>query len=765
MNKPTYQELEKRIKDLEKTQEELRIQKTYIERLFNSAPEASVLHNNEDQIVDVNEEFIRIFGYTREEVIGKPINDIVASKDFLEEAEQVSQTVMSGRKVELDTKRKRKDGSLIDVSILGAPIIHEGKQLGDFAIYRDITERKKAEEELIIQKTYLEKLFNSAPEAIVWHDNDDIVVNVNDEFTNMFGYSREEAIGRPINELVASEEFQDDAAMLSHKVTHGERVEKDSKRKRKDGTLFDVWILGAPIVHEGKQLGVYAIYRDITERKKAAEELHLQKTYFERLFNSAPEAITLQDNNDKIVIVNDEFTKLFGYSRQETIGSKINELVAPKELKDEAEKVSQRVKKGERVELDSIRKRKDGALVDVSILVAPVVHEGKQMGDYAIYRDITERKKAMEEIYIQKTYMEKLFNSAPEGIVLHDTNDIVINVNDEFVSMFGYSREEVIGKPINELVAPEEFREEAAMLSHKVDHGQRVEMDSKRRRKDGTLIDVWILGAPIIHDGKQMGVYAIYRDITERKSAEEARIRVQEEARMAREIQLNLLPKSNPVIPGFDIAGLSIPAENVGGDYYDFILLDDQRLALGLGDVSGKGMAASLVMSNLQATIRGQTSFGMDVNECLERANKLLFHSTDSKTFVSLFYGILDTQKNTLSYTNAGQNIPFLFTNNKKVILLKTHGLALGIQEDVRYQRDEILLNPGERLLIYSDGITEAMNERMIEFSEKRLVEVIQQYKGNSAGEIIRKILEAVNLHVGKALQNDDRTIILMIRK
>lgn len=765
MNNPTYQKLEKRIEDLEEILEQLLIQKTYFEQLFNSAPEAILLHNNEDRIVDVNEEFIRLFGYSREEVKGKPINDIVASEEFLEEAIKVSETVMRGERVELDTKRKRKDETLVDVSILGAPIIHEGKQLGDFAIYRDITERKKAEEELIIQKTYLEKLFNSAPEAIVWHDNNDIVVNVNDEFTHMFGYPREEAIGKPINKLVASEEFKDDAQMLSRKVIHGERVEKDSKRKRKDGTLFDVWILGAPIFHEGRQLGVYAIYRDITERKRAAEELHLQKTYFERLFNSAPEAITLQDNDDRIVIVNDEFAKLFGYSREETIGKKINELVAPNELRDEAESISQRAKNGHRVEVDSIRKRKDETLVDVSILVAPIVHDGQKMGDYAIYRDITERKRAAEELFIQKTYLEKLFNSAPEAIVLHDTNDIIINVNDEFIRMFGYAREEVIGKPINELVVPKELSGEGEMLSRRVDHGQRVEMDSQRKRRDGTLLDIWILGAPIIHEGKQIGVYAIYRDITERKRAEEARIRSQEEARMAREIQLNLLPKSNPDIRGYDIAGLSIPAENVGGDYYDFIQLDEHLLAIGLGDVSGKGIAASLVMSNLQATIRGQALFDMDVNECLERANKLLFHSTDAKTFVSLFYGILDTQRNVLSYANAGQNIPLLFCKDNSPSSLKTHGLVLGIQEDVRYQRDELCLNPGERLLIYSDGITEAMNEKMMEFGEKRLIEIVQKHKHDSAGKLVEKIIEAVNLHSGKASQNDDRTIIVLVKK
>ncbi len=326
----------------------------------------------------------------------------------------------------------------------------------------------------------------------------------------------------------------------------------------------------------------------IKDLKKTEEELYLQKTYFEKLFNSAPEAISLQDDNDVILDVNDEFTRMFGYSREEAIGNPINELVLPDELQDDASLFSNRVMQRKTVEVDSKRKRKDGTLVDVSILCAPIVHESQQMGAYAIYRDITERIKAEEELRIEKTYLEALFNSAPEAIVLHDHNDIVVNVNDEFTRMFGYSREEAIGKPINDLVVSEEFKEHAAANSYMVIHGQRTDNDSKRKRKDGTLFDVWIIGAPIIHNGKQMGVYAIYRDITERKVAEEARIRSLEEARMARNIQVNLLPKSNPEIDGYDIAGMSIPALNVGGDYYDFIRLDDYRLAIGLGDVSGK---------------------------------------------------------------------------------------------------------------------------------------------------------------------------------
>ena len=576
-----------------------------------------------------------------------------------------------------------------------------------------LADQKKAEKELHIHKTYLEALFNSVTEAIILHDNNDIVLDVNDEFTKMFGYSRKEAIGRPINELVASEELKQDAKRLSDFVLNGEKVNVETKRARKDGTIFDVSILGAPILSEGVEVGVYAIYRDISEHKKAEEEIHLHKTYLEKLFNSAPEAIVLHDNVDIIVNVNTEFAKMFGYTREEVIDRPINEVVASQEFEDDAKTQSSMVLSGKKVNVETKRQRKDGTLFDVWILGAPIFNKGEQIGVYAIYRDITERKKVEEEIHIQKTYLEELFNSAPEAIILHDNNDIVVNVNDEFTKMFGYSRKEAIGKPINVLVASENFEEDANNLSTMVIGGEKVNVETKRKRKDGTIFDVWILGAPIKNKSKQIGVYAIYRDITERKKAEEARIKAREEARMAKNIQINFLPKSNPDIPNYDIAGKNIPALNVGGDYYDFISLEKNRLAIGLGDVSGKGLPASLVMANLQATIRGQALLNATAKECLENSNKLLFHSTDKKTFVSLFYGIINIEDNTLHYCNAGQNIPLIFSAYKKTLQLKTHGLALGIKEDVFYDKEKVNINPGDMLLIYSDGISEAMNDKM----------------------------------------------------
>ena len=514
---------------------------------------------------------------------------------------------------------------------------------------------------------------------------------------------------------------------------------------------------------------VKSTYQELEKKIKDLEttdqKLFLQKTYFEQLFNSAPEAISLQDNQEVVIDINEEFTKLFGYSREEAIGKPINELVLPNGTKDNASLFSENSMRCDMIDIDSKRQRKDGSLVDVSILCSPIIHDGQQMGSYAMYRDITDRINTEEQLRIEKTYLESLFNSAPEAIILHDHNDVVVNVNEEFTRMFGYSREEAIGQKINDLVASEEYKEHAAENSRRVINGQRTDNDSRRKRKDGTLFDAWIIGAPIIHNNKQMGVYAIYRDITARKKDEEARIRSQQESRTARNIQINLLPKSNPEIDGYDIAGMSIPASDVGGDYYDFIRLDDHRLAIALGDVSGKGLPAALVMSNLQATIRSLASYSVTSRECLERANRLLYHSTDSKTFISLFFGILDTKKNTICYANAGQNLPLIFSKDKKPTPLKNHGLVLGTREDVTYQAEEITINPGDRLLIYSDGIPEAMNEHMEEFGDERLLNIVEGNCCVSAEELLYIITAQLNMHFGEEPQNDDITMVLLSRE
>ncbi|HKJ67279.1 MAG TPA: GAF domain-containing SpoIIE family protein phosphatase, partial [bacterium] len=224
---------------------------------------------------------------------------------------------------------------------------------------------------------------------------------------------------------------------------------------------------------------------------------------------------------------------------------------------------------------------------------------------------------------------------------------------------------------------------------------------------------------------------------------EQVLMRMEEDLRVAYEIQVNLLPESNPEIPGYDIAGKSIPARKVGGDYYDFIQINEDRWAFCLGDISGKGVPASLLMANLQATLRSQTLFGSSCKESLTRSNKLLYHSTDIQKFATLFYGILDCERHHIEYSKAGHEAPFLFSKNSDVRRLNTGGTILGFMENSAYKEETISFKPGDVLVIYSDGITEAMNEEEEQFGEEGLEPVIREHIDLPAEHLIGKIVEA----------------------
>jgi len=241
--------------------------------------------------------------------------------------------------------------------------------------------------------------------------------------------------------------------------------------------------------------------------------------------------------------------------------------------------------------------------------------------------------------------------------------------------------------------------------------------------------------------------------------------RMQEELRLAKEIQMGLLPKTAPQIPGYDIAGKSIPAQAVGGDYYDFISLDENRLILCLGDVSGKGLPAALLMANLQATIRGQSLVNCSPKLCLERSNRLLYHSTASNKFATFFYGILDFSKHQFCSSNAGHDRPILFSKGKKPNILHDAGIALSFLEDYVYEENSITLNNHDLLLIYSDGITEAMDEKENEFGVDRVFKIVSENINLSAKGLIDKIISTVNKYTGVRPQMDDMTLVVIKRK
>jgi sigma-B regulation protein RsbU (phosphoserine phosphatase) len=240
-------------------------------------------------------------------------------------------------------------------------------------------------------------------------------------------------------------------------------------------------------------------------------------------------------------------------------------------------------------------------------------------------------------------------------------------------------------------------------------------------------------------------------------------IQIQEEIRVARDIQQNLLPKEIPSINGYDIYAINIPAREVGGDYYDFIKVSENKIAIALGDVSGKGLPAAMLMANLQATLRGQLLFYDCVKDCINRANNLLYKSTDLSKFVTLFFGILNTEKNTLTYCNAGHNDP-LFIANEKISKLDKGGLLLSCFENSEYDEEDIIFEKGSTLVIFSDGVTEAMNEADEEYTDERLEKLLLDNINESSQEMIKNVIDDVKFHVGNNPQSDDITLMIIKR-
>ena len=247
--------------------------------------------------------------------------------------------------------------------------------------------------------------------------------------------------------------------------------------------------------------------------------------------------------------------------------------------------------------------------------------------------------------------------------------------------------------------------------------------------------------------------------------------RLKQELATARAIQMRLLPGSQPQVPGFEVTGASIPSREIGGDYYDFLVQGEDAIGIAIGDVSGKGMPAALLMSNLQASLHGQVLHPGTVAGVVQRVNDLLVRSTDAHMFATFFYGVLETATGRFTCTNAGHNPPLVLRRDGSLQRLTTGGLLLGMVGDMVYQQDTIDLGPGEVIVMYTDGITEAVSPGADEedpeamFGEERLCDVITRNSHLPASGIQDAILAAVADHTRGVAQSDDITLVVIRRQ
>jgi sigma-B regulation protein RsbU (phosphoserine phosphatase) len=213
--------------------------------------------------------------------------------------------------------------------------------------------------------------------------------------------------------------------------------------------------------------------------------------------------------------------------------------------------------------------------------------------------------------------------------------------------------------------------------------------------------------------------------------------RLETQLEVARQVQLELLPARDPELEGFDISAYNFPTEEVSGDYYDWVRIFDDQIGIVIADVSGKGVPAALLMAFLRASLRAATHIGYAPHISMSKVNYLLWESIERNQFVTSFYGILDASNRTLAYSNAGHNPPLVMEADGKAHFEERGGVPLGMFRDSRYYEYYMTLEPGQVLVLYTDGATEAMNSVNDEYGRDRLVAAVRQCRHLSAREMI----------------------------
>jgi len=289
-----------------------------------------------------------------------------------------------------------------------------------------------------------------------------------------------------------------------------------------------------------------------------------------------------------------------------------------------------------------------------------------------------------------------------------------------------------------------------------------ISLGPKRSEMPYSGTDMRLLGAVASQTGLALENARLTESIRQEVAQRE---RINRELEIAREVQERLFPQHMPQVQGLDVAGYCRPALGVGGDYYDFIRLPDGCIGMAVGDVAGKGIAAALMMASLQASLRGQTIKPCaSLAEMIQHINRLVYDASSDSRYATFFYAQYEPKSRTLTYVNAGHNSPLIYRDGEenRILRLQTGGTVIGLFPDFVYQEEQVELRPGDVLVAYTDGVSEAMNPLEEEWDEARLIAAVAECHRRSAADIVKCILDRVDAFTAGAGQHDDMTLAVM---
>jgi sigma-B regulation protein RsbU (phosphoserine phosphatase) len=459
---------------------------------------------------------------------------------------------------------------------------------------------------------------------------------------------------------------------------------------------------------------------------------------------------------------------MFQYKEKEIKGLNISKLMPAPHKEDHDNYLERYISTGEAKIIGKEREvngvRKDGSNFPARLMVSEVRTE-KNWLFVGLMSDLTEKKKAERRLKSQSAALK----SAANGIVITNTKGEIEWVNPAFSKLTGYTWKEVVGKNPRVLNSGKHDINYFKNLWDTIINGNIWHDEVINKKKNGDLYYEEMTITPILNDkGEIVQFVAIKQDITERKKYEEIMVkankRMEDELNVAKEIQMSMLHLIFPAYPErkeFDVFSSLVPAREVGGDFYDFFFIDEDRFCICVGDVSGKGVPAALFMAVTKTLIKSRASDDISTASILTHVNDELSRDNTASMFVTIFAAILNIKTGEFIYTNAGHNPPYIIQNSGNLLRLDTlHGPVAGAMPGMTYKQDSYTMKPGECCVMFTDGVTEAMNIKGELYSEPRLQTLFSENTFKSVNQIVSSIVDSVSSFENEAEQADDITVM-----
>jgi two-component system cell cycle sensor histidine kinase/response regulator CckA len=478
-------------------------------RLFNQmADPVFVIDAASLRFVDCNEAACRDYGYSREQFLRMTPIDLHPPHERELAERRLREKQWSLR----EYHHIASDGRQRTVEVSTTNIQYHGRA-AHLSIVHDITERSLAQQKLALH-------VQQTPLAVIEWNTDFEVTAWNPAAERIFGFSAAEAMGKKATFIIPSEAHHHVAEIWSQLLARrGGRRSTNQNCTRDGRTIMCEWY-NTPLVDSlGRVIGVASLCEDVTERYRAEQSLQVQKAYLEQLFESAPEGIAIVNNSDEVVRVNQEFTRMFGYASEEIAGAPLA-LIVPPDRSNESRFLKNTVEKGMTLNVETTRRRKDGSLVDVSILGTPINVSGGNIAVYLIFRDITENKRAERALTESESKFRAVAETAAFAIFIHDGNRLVY-VNKATEQISGYSREELLSMDPSALLTPsyqETLRERLRARQRGIEVPAQHEFSIIRR--DGATRWIEANANQIQFEGRSAALVTAL-DITERKRSEQ----------------------------------------------------------------------------------------------------------------------------------------------------------------------------------------------------------------------------------------------------